>query len=224
MPAGAAAAVRDVEVDLAQTAERLGAQRRTTLEPVEHAEVGRLVDVDPERQLRDLQACGLRRAQRVLEQAGAAHRGRREHRGEGAGRGGPRLPAGADQVVAAVRRRAEDEAPGREFVEGPGEVLRRERRAVAADDDDRLRAGAEQVGEDVREPLAEAVAALRQPRPAAVATGERVTSTARSRRLAAAATGPWRPCTARAAGASASTSAASGTRSALSSVPRSSRS
>ena len=73
VPAGAAAAVRDVEVDLAQAAERLAAQRRLAGEALEHAEVGRLVDVHPERELRDLQACGRGRAQRVVEEPRAAH-------------------------------------------------------------------------------------------------------------------------------------------------------
>ena len=68
MPAGAAAAVRDVEVHLAQSAQGLAAQRRVAHEAVEDAEVAGLVDVHPERELRDPQACGLRRAQRVIQQ------------------------------------------------------------------------------------------------------------------------------------------------------------
>ena len=91
VPAGAAAAVRDVQVDLAQAAERLAAQRRPALEALEHAEVGRLVDVHPERKLRDPQASRRARAQRVVEEPRAAHRRRREQRRRG-------RPAPAAQV------------------------------------------------------------------------------------------------------------------------------
>ena len=77
VPAGAAAAVRDVEVDLAKAAERLAAQRRFAGEAVEHAEVGRLVDVHPQRQLRDLQAGGLRPRAACGREAAGCSWGRR---------------------------------------------------------------------------------------------------------------------------------------------------
>ena len=92
VPAGAAAAVRHVEVDLAETAERLAAQRGIAREAVEDAEVGRLVDVHPERQLRDPHAGGLRRAQRVVEEPRAAHGRGGEQLREGRGAGDPRSP------------------------------------------------------------------------------------------------------------------------------------
>ena len=186
VPAGAAAAVRHVQVDLAHAAERLAAQRRAALEPVEHAEVGRLVDVHPERELRDPQARGLRRAQRVLEQAGAAHRRRGEQLRQGLRAGVPGPPAGADEVVAAVGRRAQDQvgAPGLELRERLLQVLRRERGAVAVDDDDGSGSVRERRGEHPGQPLAEPVSALRHALPAPVASRQRVVRGAlRGRRL-----------------------------------------
>jgi hypothetical protein len=167
--AGAAAAVRDVEVDLAQSGEWLAAQRVVPRETVEHAEVGRLVHVHPERQLSDLQARGLCRAQRVIKELRAAHGGARQQLRERLGAGVPGLPAGADEVIAAVRGGTEDDPAGGEVGKRLLQVLRRERGAVAADDDHGSGAGGEEVREDAGEPLAEVAAALLQPGPATAA-------------------------------------------------------
>ena len=81
----------------------------------------------------------------------------------------PGLPAGADQVVAAVRGRPQHEVGPGQLGERLVEVLRRERRAVAAGDHDDIRAGGKELGEDAGQPLAEPLAALPEARPARTA-------------------------------------------------------
>ena len=185
--AGAAAAVGDVQVDLAQTAERLAAQaapgpssRSST------PQVGRLVDVDPERQLRDAQAGACAVAQGVREQPGvligavasspfecvapAAHVAGRRRSGSSR-----RRPPGRGRG-----RRAE------RSVERPRQVLGREAGLSLLDGDDGAGAGGEEVGEHGGETLAEGVAALREARPAAPAGRERVGRPRESARVAGA--------------------------------------
>ena len=70
----AAAAVRDVQVDLAEAEGRLAAQRRVTVEAREHGEIGGLVDVHPQRQLHRLESACSRGAQRVGQERRCAHR------------------------------------------------------------------------------------------------------------------------------------------------------
>ena len=71
----------------------------------------------------------------MVEKPRAAHGGGGEQPREGRGAGDPGLPADADEVVAAVGGRAEDEPAGGELRERLLQVLRRERGAVAVDDD-----------------------------------------------------------------------------------------
>ena len=168
VPAGAAAAVRHVQVHLAQAAEGFAAQSGPALEPLQHAEV--------------------RRSRRRPPTAGAAPRASRWRAlrsscGPGASgcssgtpRAGERAPRRRRTRSAGRRRSGSSRRPrpaparGRprgQLGERPLEVLRRERRAVAADDHDDVRAVCEERGEDAGQPLAEPLAALPEPRPVA---------------------------------------------------------
>ena len=74
MAAVAAAAVRDVQIDLAEAGGRLAAQRSVAVEAGEHGEIGGFVDVHPERQLHGLETDAPGGAQRVAEERRSAHR------------------------------------------------------------------------------------------------------------------------------------------------------
>ena len=209
--AGTSAPVGDVQVDLAQALQRLTAPQRAALETLEQRDIVRVVHVDPEGKLDEVETARPCRALRVGEQRRRAHGGRGEQADDGlrqclAPHASGRVPPGSSRRRRPDRRRD----AGRPSARRPLEILERDRRAVAVDHDDCLGAGVERVGEHGGETLAEGLAALREALPAARPADE---------------SGQWRAAVAasrdgRAASASAITSVTPSSRSACVRVPR----
>ena len=174
VPACATTGVGEMQVDLAQAGQGLAAQRRVPGEARENGQIGRLVDVHPQGQLEDLHAGGPGPAQGLGQQRRLAHRGAQQQTGEDVAPLPPQRPAAADEVVAAVRGGSQHEPAAGGGRESPLEVLDRDGRAVAVDDDHGGGAGCEQIGHDVCEPLAESGPALLETSPAPGPAGQRV--------------------------------------------------
>ncbi len=172
--AGTSAPVGDVQVDLAQALQRLTAQQRAALETLEQRDIVRVVHVDPEGKLDEVETARPCRALRVGEQRRRAHWGRGEQADDSLRMPAPHGAVESHQVVAAVGGRTDDETPVTHPREGLLEILERDRRTVAVDHGDCLGAGVERVGEHGGESFAERLAALLKTLPAACPADERV--------------------------------------------------